>query len=110
MVHHAPDGYVCPFWRVVQGSYDSFTAHQDVVFQDPLVTAFIAPFWWPNNEGHVLLSPTEHFENLYDLPARYAHCIQDLAQAIALAFKQGYQCHGVSTRQHHEPAGGQDVW
>ena len=110
MFHHAPDGYVCPFCAIVQGNHDPFTSRKDVVFQDTLVTAFIAPFWWPNNEGHVMIIPNEHFENLYDLPGQYAHRIQDLAQAIALAFKQVYHCHGVSTRQHNEPAGGQDVW
>ena len=74
------------------------------------MTAFIAPRWWPNNEGHVLIIPNAHFENLYELPRLYAHRIQDLSQDIALAFKQVYQCHGVSTRQHNEPAGNQDVW
>ncbi|HET8845269.1 MAG TPA: HIT domain-containing protein [Ktedonobacteraceae bacterium] len=110
MFYHAPENYVCPFCRVVQGTYDALIMRQDVVFEDTLVTAFIAPYWWPNNEGHVLIIPNEHFENLYDLPRLYAHRIQDLAQAIALAFKQVYHCHGVSTRQHNEPAGNQDVW
>jgi histidine triad (HIT) family protein len=110
MFQHAPEGYVCPFCRVAQGTYDALTTQQDVVFQDSLVTVFIAPFWWPNNEGHVLIIPNSHFENLYELPARYAYRIQDLTQAIALAFKQVYRCHGVSIRQHNEPASGQDVW
>lgn len=78
--------------------------------QDHWLTAFIAPRWWPNNEGHVLIIPNEHYENLYDLPREYAHRIQDLAQAIAIAFKLVYHCHGISTRQHNEPAGNQDVW
>ena len=30
--------------------------------------------------------------------------------ALALAFKAAYRCDGVSTRQHNEPAGNQDVW
>lgn len=110
MFNHAPDGYVCPFCSFLQGNNNSFNHQNDVVSQDSLVTAFIAPRWWPNNEGHVLIVPNEHFENLYDLPHQYAHRIQDLAQEIALAFKQVYHCHGVSTRQHNEPAGNQDVW
>ena len=28
----------------------------------------------------------------------------------AIAFKEAYDCDGVSTRQHNEPAGNQDVW
>ena len=34
----------------------------------------------------------------------------EAAQAAALAMKQAYGCHGVSTRQHNEPAGNQEVW
>ncbi|HEY3991241.1 MAG TPA: HIT domain-containing protein [Ktedonobacteraceae bacterium] len=83
---------------------------QDLIYQDSWVTAFVAPKWWTNNEGHVLIIPNEHFENLYDIPQVYAHRVQDLAQAIAIAFKHTYHCDGVSTRQHNEPAGNQDVW
>ena len=35
---------------------------------------------------------------------------QALAKALALAMKEVYACDGVSTRQHNEPAGNQDVW
>jgi histidine triad (HIT) family protein len=80
------------------------------VYRDDLVTAFIAPRWWPNNEGYVLIIPNVHFENIYELPRQYAYRIQDIAQQIAIAFKHVYRCDGVSTRQHNEPAGDQDIW
>ncbi|HEU5348088.1 MAG TPA: HIT family protein [Ktedonobacterales bacterium] len=82
----------------------------DLVYQDELVTAFVAPHWWPNNKGHVIIIPNDHYENLYELPRLYLHRVHDIAQAIALTFKHVYRCHGVSTRQHNEPAGNQDVW
>lgn len=110
MFSHAPADYACPFCAFLQGENSAFNHQNDIVYQDSLVTAFIAPIWWPNNAGHVLLIPNAHFENLYDLPRSYAHRIQDISQKIALAFKQVYQCHGVSIRQHNEPAGNQDVW
>lgn len=74
------------------------------------MTAFIAPYWWPRNAGHVIIIPNAHYENLYALPRDYSHRIQDIAQAIALALKHTYHCQGLSTRQHNEPAGNQDVW
>jgi histidine triad (HIT) family protein len=74
------------------------------------VTASISPHWWPNNAGHVVIVPNAHFENIYDLPQVYAHRIQDVAQVLALAMKHTYHCQGISTRQHNEPAGNQDVW
>jgi histidine triad (HIT) family protein len=74
------------------------------------VSAFISARWWPNNLGHVIVIPNEHFENLYDLPPEYGHAIHDVAREIALALKHVYGCEGISRRQHNEPAGGQDVW
>ncbi len=110
MFNHEPDKYVCPFCLFLQGGDNTLNRPQDLIYQDNLVTAFIAPYWWPKNEGNALIIPNEHFENLYDLPQQYAYRIQDVAKEIAIAFKNVYACHGVSTRQHNEPAGGQDVW
>ena len=52
----------------------------------------------------------EHFENIYDLPLRYVLDIHRVAQCLAIAMKEVYACDGVSTRQHNEPAGNQDIW
>jgi histidine triad (HIT) family protein len=58
----------------------------------------------------VLIVPNRHFENIYELPPTLGAPIQHLAQRIALAFRELYDCDGVSTRPHNEPAGNQDVW
>jgi len=110
--HHAPLGYVCPFCLVVAGVKNEhvWTTQQDIVLRDELVTAFVAAGWWPNNPGHVIIVPNGHYENIFDLPLHYATAIHVAAQRIAVAFKQTYRCYGVSTRQHNEPAGNQDVW
>ena len=54
--------------------------------------------------------PTEHHENLYDLPATDGHAVHDAVREIAVAIRHTCGCEGVSTRQHNEPAGYQDVW
>lgn len=112
MYNHAPQSYDCPFCDVVRRipRPRPYTQPDDIVFQNELVTAFIAAGWWPNNPGHVLIVPNEHFENLYELPARYGAAIHDASRLIALALKAVYTCDGISTRQHNEPGGGQDVW
>ncbi len=110
MFSHEPDGYSCPFCIFLRGEDNTINRKQDLIYQDTLVTAFIAPYWWPRNEGNALIIPNEHFENLYVLPQQYAHRVQDIAKEIAIAFKHVYYCHGVSMRQHNEPAGNQDVW
>lgn len=33
-----------------------------------------------------------------------------MTRRVALVFKATYRCDGVSTRQHNEPSGNQDVW
>lgn len=112
MYNHAPDNYICPFCLIVQGIQNEhvLTKQEDIVYQDDYVTAFIGAGWWKNNKGHVIIIPNKHYENIYDLPSEYSYRIHDLEREVAIAFKQVYCCDGVSSRQHNEPCGNQDVW
>ena len=112
MFNHAPDGYICPFCLIIQGIENEhvYSVQNDIIYCDETVTAFIGSHQWPNNHGNVIIVPNEHFENIYDLPIRYAGDIHRVAKMVALALKAIYSCDGVSTRQHNEPAGSQDVW
>lgn len=110
MYNHAPEDYDCPFCRLARGRSTSRSDQNDVIHRDYEVTAFMASAWWPNNPGHVLIVPSEHYENIYDLPPELGTPIQRITQRVALAFKATYGCDGVSTRQHNEPVGNQDVW
>jgi histidine triad (HIT) family protein len=110
--NHAPDDYVCPFCLLVQNITNEHNdlRQTDIVYQNDDVTALIAYRKWPNNIGHVLVIPNEHFENIYDLPADISMKIHETARAIALAMKSAYACDGIMLRQHNEPAGEQWVW
>lgn len=112
MTTHAPSNYACPFCAIVSGVEEAgvLTTQSEIVLRMDNVTAFISSHQWPNNPGHVLVVPNEHFENLYDLPDRYGEPLLRVARYVALAMKEAYRCHGTSTRQHNEPAGNQDVW
>ncbi len=109
---HRPGDYECPFCLVVAGvdTPKIRTRQNDVVWRSELATAFIATKWWPRNKGHVLVVPNAHFENIFDLPPRYAASIHQGARLLAYAMKDVYACDGISTRQHNEPAGQQEVW
>ncbi len=109
---HAPEEYTCPFCLVVEGVENEHvsTMQDDVVFRDETVTAFISSAWWPRNRGHVLVIPNEHIENIYTMPTHLLARIQEVAREISIGFKDLYDCDGVSSRQHNEPAGNQDVW
>ena len=110
MVSHEPRDYLCPFCALQRGVFDERNQPADVVGVTDLAYARIAPKWWPANPGAVLVIPRGHHENLYDLPDDVGHAVWDLTRRVAVAMKEAYLCDGVSTRQHNEPAGDQDVW
>ena len=114
-ISHAPEGFYCNFCRI--GRLEAFagldgihTTNEQVVLHDDDVTVFVASHWWPNNPGAVLVIPNEHWENLYEIPPRLGEPILRASQSVALAMKAAFGCDGVSTRQHNEPAGNQDMW
>lgn len=110
MYNHAPDGYDCPFCRLAKGLDSDRSSQDDVIYRDGDVTALISLHWRPNNPGHVLVVPNGHFENVYDLPPELGTPIQRVIRNVAIAMKRAYGCDAVSTVQHNEPHGNQDVW
>jgi histidine triad (HIT) family protein len=109
---HAPEDYICRFCALAAPGFQGGEINHpdDIVLRTDRATAFVSPRWWPNNKGHVLVVPNAHAENIYDLPPEDGHAVFDLVQQIAIAIRATYGCQGVSTRQHNEPAGNQDVW
>lgn len=112
MYNHAPPDYMCPFCSLIQHRENTQNQlrQMDIVVQTADVTAFMATRKYPNNQGHVLVIPNEHFENIYDLPMDVASKIHLLSREIALAVKSEYHCDGILIRQHNEPAGDQNIW
>ncbi len=111
MFNHEPQNYDCPLCKIAKNQPTERGSEEDsVVYRDGFITAFIAGKWWRSNVGHVIIIPNDHMENIYDLPEEIGHKIFDLSKRIAVALKKAYNCDGVSTRQHNEPAGNQDAW
>lgn len=100
----------CAFCRVAGGGHTQNTTQDDVVFRDETTVAFIGAKWWVNNPGHVLVIPAEHFENLYDVTPDALAAVYATVRRVAVGMKQAYECNGVSTRQHNEAAGNQDMF
>ncbi|MEO0562137.1 MAG: HIT family protein [Chloroflexota bacterium] len=109
---HEPDDYKCPFCAIVAGKIVPYawTMPEEVVLREKNVTCWISMKWWKHNPGHVIVVPNKHIENMYTLPKTTAGEIHEVAKRVALAMKDAYGCDGVSTRQHNEPHGDQDVW
>lgn len=110
VVSHASADWQCIFCDIARGGESELTARSAVIYEGPSMTAFVASHWWPANPGHVLVVPAMHFENIYDFPPALGADLVGVTQRVALAMKAAYGCDGVSTRQHNEPAGDQDVW
>ena len=90
MFGHQPPAYACPSCRLVAGVDTEVSDQHNIVARTAAAVAFISPRWWSNNQGHVLVVPVEHYENLYDLPAQSGHAVHDLVQRIALSIRATY--------------------
>jgi histidine triad (HIT) family protein len=110
MFNHQPENYDCPFCNLLAGKESEYDRQNDIVFRNKWATAFVAPKWWSNNPGHVLVIPNQHCENIYDIPDEDLAEVYKLVKKISTAIRSTYNCQGTSTRQHNEPAGNQDVW
>jgi histidine triad (HIT) family protein len=105
---HEPDGYICPFCENIATGRGAFPVEIVHAYDDVVVK--MNPRWKPTNPGSVLVIPISHYENIYGLPDHLGEPIQRAIRETALAMKSAFGCDGVSTRQHNEPAGNQDVW
>lgn len=112
MYSHAPENYDCPFCKLVTGADlpENYSKQSDIFYRTEHVSAFISLRWWHNNPAHAIVIPNEHVENLYTVSFEMGAHLHAAARDIALAFKAVYGCEGVSTRQHNEPAGYQEVF
>lgn len=110
MITHAPNDYICPFCDWLAGNETEYKQNNDIVWQDEHTMAFVSPKWWVNNPGHVIVIPKTHYENIYDIPEEVLAKTYNTVKKMAIAVRDTYDCDGISTRQHNEPAGDQDVW
>src|SRR3989344_4860186 len=111
MYNHAPENYVCPLCQIAKGEPTTIGSQEEsIIYRDEFITAFIAGKWWRSNPGHVIVMPTSHIENLYDMPEDIGYKIFDFSKKVAFALKETYKCDGISTKQHNEHAGNQEVW
>ncbi len=109
MINPNQELYHCPICLGNQGIENEHTMllQQDLVHRNDLVSIWMNSFWIEGNEGHLIIVPNEHFENLYTLPANIGTAIFEASKQVALALKTAYKCDGITLRQNNEPAGDQ---
>jgi histidine triad (HIT) family protein len=112
MHSHAPPDDDCPFCNV-QTNPDSGAWQRNRmgwVFEQGSVFCMVPTHYWGVNVGNCMIMPKAHFENVYEIDPQVGTDLLAATQRLSLAMKTAFACDGVSTRQHNEPAGNQDVW
>ena len=108
----SPKDYICPICLGNKGTEndDTLLKQADLVFKDNLVSVWINSFWIKGNEGHVIIVPNEHFENIYDLPEKVGNRVFEISKLMSKSIKEAYKCDGITIRQNNEPAGDQHAF
>lgn len=109
MFNNAPLNYNCPICLAIKGIEDENTwiKQDDIFYRDELVLGFISSKFIKGNEGHPMIVPNEHYENIYDLPEDVSHQIFDLGKKVSIALKKLRNCDGINLMQFNETAGDQ---
>lgn len=112
MFNNVPLDYKCPVCLAIKGieNEDTWIKQKDIFYRDDLVVGFISSRSIRGNEGHPLIVPNEHYENIYDLPEEVGHRIFDVEKKTAIALKKLRNCNGVTLVQNNEPAGDQHAF
>jgi histidine triad (HIT) family protein len=109
---NAPQNYSCPICLGNQGieNTDTLLKQADLVLADELMKVWVNSFWIKGNEGHVIIVPNEHFENIYSIPEKVGHRIFETSKLVSKAIRTSYNCDGITIRQNNEPAGDQHAF
>ena len=92
----------CVFCSIVRGEADSAT-----IFEDDSTLAFLN--LRQSNEGHVLVVPKRHFEQIYDLEEEIASALAKTVRKVARAVRRVYEPEGLSIWQSNGAAAFQEV-
>jgi histidine triad (HIT) family protein len=77
------------------------------VYEDEKVVAFLDIR--PLNEGHTLIIPKTHYENIFDIPQELNAYLHGITKQVAIAVKKATNADGISIIQQNGKAANQDV-
>lgn len=92
----------CIFCKIANGEIPSKTVYEDDDFRVILDLG-------PATEGHVLILPKEHAENLYELPEYVAAKVLPVAKKLAIQMKNKLHFDGLNLVQNNGETAGQTV-
>ncbi len=93
----------CVFCRIA-----SREANGSIVYEDEEAMAFMDIR--PVSEGHTLVIPKRHYEDVFEMPEETIAHVHRVAKRIAAAVKKATGAEGISIVQQNGRAAGQDVF
>jgi histidine triad (HIT) family protein len=79
-----------------------------MVYEDTQVAVFMDIR--PVSEGHTLVIPKQHYEDVYDTPEELIAYVHRVTKRVAAAVKKATGADGISIVQQNGKAAGQDVF
>ncbi len=93
----------CQFCKLVRKEQDA-----SIVFEDDKTMAFLDIR--PVNDGHTLVIPKTHYENIFDIPEDELAYLYKIVKKTALAVKKGMDAPGISVGQQNGRAANQRIF
>jgi histidine triad (HIT) family protein len=93
----------CLFCKIIAGGVPS-----EKVYEDADTLAFLDIK--PNNPGHTLVVPKEHYRNIFDIPEDAWVAVMRTARHIAPAIQKAVNAGGVNITMNNEAPAHQDVF
>lgn len=93
----------CIFCKIVKGEIPAYKVYED---KETLAFLDINPV----HEGHTLVIPKDHFENIYTLPQETLARLTLTTQKVAIAVKNGVEASGINIVMNNEHDAGQIVF
>lgn len=79
-----------------------------MVYEDDHVVAFMSNR--PVNEGHTLVVPKKHYENIYDIPDDEIAYLAKIVKRVARAVRDAMSAEGIRVVQNNGSAAGQVIF
>jgi histidine triad (HIT) family protein len=93
----------CIFCQIIRKE-----ASASLVYEDAQVVAFLSNR--PVNEGHTLVVPKKHYENIYEIPEEDAAYLFKVTKRVAHAVKNAIDAEGIRIVQNNGWAAGQVIF
>ena len=85
----------CIFCKIIRGDLPSYT-----IYEDEEVKAFLDIS--PVADGHTLIIPKKHYENIYDADIEMLKNVEMASKAVGNLLKEKLGCVGITRMQNNE--------